>query len=177
MHNLAKNEEFNQDQDYPSIPSDSPSTQRSGRFTQNRKGFDREYWLNRMGKYSWIANLNQLFVGIGLIILAVWLAWPYLEGWVLGAAIFLFTSGVVYGWYISRQTDIYLSETRAAIFSYSGLWIKFAPMILILFILRFVLIYLGRQGILDTTATMRTLTFFIAGVFSIKGDYHLSINI
>jgi hypothetical protein len=129
----------------------------------------REYWLDKMGKYSWIPILNQILTGLGLVYLAVWLSKDYLAGWMLGFAITLFITGVVYGWFISRRTEIHLTESRAAIFSYSGLWLQFAPMVILLFIARAVLIYLDRNEIADTIPYMRTLTFFIAGVFFARG--------
>jgi hypothetical protein len=127
-----------------------------------------EKWLERMGKYSWITNANQIIIGLGLIYLAIWFAKPYLRGWVIVVALVLFISGSFYGWYTSRQTDIRLTKSGAAIFSYTGLWLKFTPMFVILFILRTGLVYLDRQEIVDTAPIMRTLTFFIAGVFTAR---------
>jgi uncharacterized membrane protein len=127
-----------------------------------------EKWLDRMGKYSWITNANQIIIGLALIYGAIWLAKPYLSGWVIVLATILFISGSFYGWYTSRQTDIHLTESGAAIFSYTGLWVKFIPMFVILFILRTVLVYLDSQEIIDSAPMMRTLTFFIAGVFTAR---------
>jgi hypothetical protein len=124
-----------------------------------------EKWLNKLGKYSWIANLYQLFIGLSVAYLAVWWSKPYLEGWIIGFAVFLFVSGSAYGWYITRQIEIKLTDSRAAIFSYTGLMKQFAPMLIILFILRWSLRYLDTRGIEYAIPMIRTLTFFIAGVF------------
>jgi hypothetical protein len=125
----------------------------------------RIYWLDKMGKYSWITSLNQLFVGIGLIYLAIWLAKPYLGGWITSFAVFLFLTGSIYGWYTSKGLNIYLRESGAVVYSQTGLWLKFAPMFLALFVIRSVLVYLDRQDIIPTAPFMRSLTFFLAGVF------------
>jgi len=124
-----------------------------------------EEWLNKLGKYSWVPNLYQLFIGLSVAYLAVWWSKPYLEGWIIGIAIFLFISGSFYGWLITRRIEIRLTESRAAIFSYSGLIKQFVPMLLTLFILRWILRYLDHQDIANAVPMMRTLTFFIAGVF------------
>lgn len=125
----------------------------------------RIYWLDKMGKYSWITSLNQLLVGLGLIYLAVWLAKPYLREWIIIFAVLLFVTGALYGWYTSKGLIITLRESGAVVYSQTGLWIKFAPMFLGLFITRSVLVYLNRHEIADTIPFMRALTFFIAGVF------------
>lgn len=130
------------------------------------------YWersVDRMGKYSWIAVLNQLILGLGLLYLAIWLAGPYLTGWFITVAPILFFSGLFYGWYISRQTEIFLSDSGAAIFSYAGLWKKFLPMVITLFVLRMGMIYADRRGFFSMAPFMRTLSFFLAGVFTARG--------
>jgi hypothetical protein len=124
-----------------------------------------EEWLNKLGKYSWITNLYQLFIGIATAVVAVWWSKPYLHGWVIGIAVFIFLSGAFYGWFITRKLEIRLTEKRAAIFSYTGLMKQFLPMLIILFTLRWTLRYLGSRGITNAAPMMRTLTFFIAGVF------------
>jgi len=124
-----------------------------------------ERWMNKLGKYSWITNLYQLLIGLSVAYLSIWWSKPYLEGWVIGIASSLFVSGAFYGWFITRRIKIRLTETRAAIFSYSGLMKQFVPMLLILFILRWTLRYLDHQNIANAIPMMRTLTFFIAGVF------------
>lgn len=129
----------------------------------------REQSIERMGKFSWVAVLNQFLMGLGLLFLAIWLSKPYLEGWIILLALALFLSGSYYGWYISKQTEIRISKSGAAIFSYAGLWKKFMPMIVLLFLLRAVLMILDRQGIVNMAPMMRTLTFFIAGVFTARG--------
>jgi hypothetical protein len=130
----------------------------------------RERSIERMGKYSWITVLNQILLGLGLLAFALYMALPYLvEGWYIALASVIFLSGSYYGWYISRGTEINLSESGAAIFSYANLWKKFIPMLTVLFFLRFGLIYLDRKGIMEMAPIMRSLTFFIAGVFTARG--------
>jgi hypothetical protein len=129
-----------------------------------------------MGRYSWITSLNQLFVGIGLIYLAVWLATPYFDGWIICFAALLFISGSLYGWNTSKELDIHLRDSGAVMYSQTGLWIKFAPMFLGLFVIRSVLVYLDRNGIADTIPYMRTLTFFIAGMFLTRSITILAIS-
>jgi hypothetical protein len=124
-----------------------------------------EEWLNKLGKHSWVANLYQLGIGLAVTYLAIWWAQPYLTGWVISAALFLFFAGAFYGWFITRNIQIRITNSRAAIFSYSGLLRQFMPMLIILFSLRWTLRLLNQQGIMDTDPMLRTLTFFIAGVF------------
>jgi uncharacterized membrane protein len=129
----------------------------------------RERSIERMGKFSWISVLNQLLMGLGLLYLAIWLSKPYLESWVIVVGAFLFLSGGYYGWYLSKQTDIQISKSGAAIFSYVGLWKKFIPMFVGLFLVRMILVFLDRREIVSMAPLMRTLTFFIAGVFTARG--------
>jgi hypothetical protein len=169
VHNLKNNSELEKIQTSSSTPPRTAEKEDKASSKGSKLFSRREYWLDKMGKYSWIPNLNQVLTGLGLVYLAVWLSKEYLEGWILGLAISLFISGVIYGWFISRRLDIHLTESGAAIFSYSGLWLQFAPMVISLFIIRFVLIYLDRNGLADTIPFMRTLTFFLAGVFLSRG--------
>jgi len=175
VHNLERNS------DLETIPTSSytppqPAEKEDNTASKGSKSISRrQYWLDKMGKYSWITILNQVITGLGLIYLAVWLSRDFLDGWILGIAISLFVSGAIYGWFISRRIEIKLTESRAAIFSYSGLWLQFAPMVILLFIIRFVLIYLDRNGVADTIPFMRTLTFFLAGVFLSRGITILSM--
>jgi hypothetical protein len=155
------------DIDMVSIPSKQLDEERPEKKTKSLTYWERS--VDRMGKYSWIAVLNQLIIGLGLLYLAIWLAGPYLTGWFFAVAPILFLSGLFYGWYISRQTEIYLSNSGAAIFSYAGLWKKFLPMVVILFVLRMGMILADRNGIISMAPFMRTLSFFLAGVFTARG--------
>jgi hypothetical protein len=178
VHNLSEKIELTKDKDINVAPESQPF---------KRKGFlssmiarseaSRAYWLDKMGRYSWLTSLNQLFVGLGLIYLAVWLAFPYFDGWIIVFATVLFVSGSIYGWYTSKGLDIHLRDSGAVMYSQTGLWIKFAPMFLGLFVIRSVLVYLNRNGIADTVPFMRTLTFFIAGMFLTRSITILAISI
>jgi len=175
VHNLKKNSELEKIQTSSSYPTTTTEKEDKASPKFSRLFSRRQYWLDKMGKYSWITILNQVITGLGLVYLAVWLSQDFLDGWILGIAISLFISGAIYGWLISRRIEIKLTESRAAIFSYSGLWLQFAPMVISLFIIRFVLIYLDRNGVADTIPLMRTLTFFLAGVFLSRGITILSM--
>ena len=166
MVNLPEVNDLNNNLETPSPPfSQQPDLAAVDKSIATRFEERQERWMNKLGKYSWMTNLYQLLIGLSVAYLSVWWSKPYLEGWVIGIASFLFISGAFYGWFITRRIEIRLTETRAAIFSYSGLMKQFVPMLLILFILRWTLRYLDHQDIANVVPMMRTLTFFIAGVF------------
>jgi len=114
-------------------------------------------------RFVWFSLTNQGLLGLAMVYLAIRYAEAYLHGWSLAFAPFFFATGLFNGWYANRNLQVEWNEEGGS-FPLASLGKSFL-FLLPIFLLRFVLGYLTRHGILNAAPFMRMMLFFVPGVF------------
>ena len=119
------------------------------------------------GPFVWVAPSSQVVLGLLLLYLVIWLTLPQLYEWWLALVPVVFGLGVVGGMGIGRQVGVTWSASGGQV-SVGGL-ARGLLMLVPVFVLRFVIGQLVRQGMTSLAPLRDLLFFFVPGMLTTRG--------